>query len=81
MDKSLERLGTKKAEMLHHIVAKLLFVYKRVRLDSETTISFLCTRVTKSTGEEWLKLRRVLCYLKGTINMSIIIGADGLSIV
>ena len=81
VDDSLERLGIKKAEMLHHIVAKLLSVSKRGRLDIEISVSFLYTRVTKSTEEDWLKLRRLLCYLKGTINMPRVICADSLIIV
>lgn len=78
---SLERLGTRKSEMLHHIVCKLLFVSKGARLDIETTVSFLCTRITRNTEEDWLKLRRLLYYLEGTLDMPRIIGADILSIV
>ena len=81
VDEGMNRLDTEKSEMLHHIVAKLLFVSKRARLDIEPTISFLYTRVIKSTHEDWLKLRRLLCYLKGTLDMPRVIGADSLSIV
>ena len=77
----MERLDTERSEILHHIVAKLLFVCKRARLDIESTIIFICTRVTKSTQEDWSKLKRLLCYLKGTLNMLRIIGADSLSII
>ena len=51
----LERLDSKKAEVFHHIVAKLLFVAERARIDIEPTVLFLCTRVSKSTSEDWLK--------------------------
>ena len=81
VDEALDKLGIKRSEMFHHIVAKLLFVTKRARLDIEPTISFLCTRVTKSTEEDWLKLKRLLSYLKCTLDMPRIIGADSLSIV
>ena len=77
----LDRLDADKSKMFHHIVAKLLFVTKRARLDIDPTVSFLCTRVTKSTSEDWLKLRRLLCYLKGTLDMSRVIGADSLIVV
>ena len=77
----MERLDTERSEILHHIVAKLLFVCKRARLDIESTIIFICTRATKSTQEDWSKLKRLLCYLKGTLNMLRIIGADSLSII
>ena len=74
-----KQLDDKKSEIFHHIVAKLLFVSKRVRVDISPTIAFLCTRVSKSTEEDWEKLRRMLGYLKGTMNMKRIIGSDGLS--
>ena len=48
------RLTEDKSEIFHHIVAKLLFVMKRVRLDISTTIAFLSTRVTKSTKVDWV---------------------------
>ena len=37
--------------------------------------------MTQSTSKDLLKLRRLLCYLKGTLNMPRIIGADSLFIV
>ena len=58
------KLGEEKADIFHQIVLKLLFVSKRARLDIEVVISFLCTRVDKSTMEDWLKLSRLLLYLK-----------------
>ena len=52
---------------------------KRARLDISLAIAFLCTRVTRSTIEDWGKLRRLLQYIKGTINMPRIIGALSLT--
>ena len=37
-----------KNEGFHHIVAKLLFVTKRARIDVDLTVSFLCTRISRS---------------------------------
>ena len=74
------KLSEDKSDIFHHIVAKLLFVMKRVRLDISTTIAFLFTRVTKSTKVDWVKLKRLLEYLNNTKNMKRIIGMDGLSI-
>ena len=62
-----------KSERFYHIISKLLCVFKRAILDIELAISFLCTRVTKSTEEDWEKLRRLLSYLKCTIDMPMII--------
>ena len=72
-------LGEKRSEIFHHIVAKLLYVSKRVRVDISPTIAFLCTRVSKSTEQDWEKLRRLLEYLNGTKNIRRIMGSDGLS--
>ena len=41
---------------------------KRVRPDIETSISFLMRRVSKSDVDDWGKLKRVLAYLKNTID-------------
>ena len=76
-----KELEEKEAEYFHHIVAKLLYVSKRARLDIDLAISFLCTRVSKSTDEDWEKLRRLLLYLENTISMPRILGAERLDTV
>jgi len=50
----------------HTTVAKLLYLTKRARPDVMTPTGFLCTRVTKATAQDRLKLLRVLGYLKRT---------------
>ena len=79
-NKKSNKIDSKRAEIFHHIVAKLLYVSKRARLDIETTISFLCTRVTKCDEDDWEKLRRLLGYLKNTLELPRIIGADSQSL-
>ena len=81
MDVHSNKLSQDKSEIVYHIVDKLLFVMKRVRLDISTTIAFLSTRATKSTKVDWVKLKRLLEYLNNTKNMPRIIGMDGLSII
>ena len=71
-------LNEEKSELFHHIVAKLLFVAKQARLDIDLAISFLCTRVSCSTDEDWEKLGRVLGYIKRTIEMPRIIGTNNM---
>ena len=61
---SSTRLEKKYEDILHSIVAKLLWVAKRGRPDIDPTISFLCTRETKITNEDKEKLRQLLQYLK-----------------
>ena len=65
----------------HHIISKLLYVSKRARLDIDLNISFLCTRVSRSTQQDWEKLRRLLVYLRNTIGMVRIIGANSLDVI
>ena len=61
-------------------MSKLLYVSKRARVNIDLTIAFLCTRVSKSTDEDWNKLRRLLKYLNVTIYMPRILVANGLEI-
>ena len=73
-----EALTEEKMDVLHHIVAKLLYVCKQARVDIDLGVSFMCTRVSCSTLEDWEKLRRLLHYLYDTIDMPRIIGAKGM---
>ena len=78
VDENSVPLGKEKSDTFHSVVAKLLYISKRGRPDIEVAVSFLCRRVSKSTEEDWLKLSRILGYLKGTINEVRIIGAVSL---
>ena len=75
-----KRLPPDKSKLFHHCVAKLLYVALRCRLDILLAISFLCTRVTVSTEEDWCKLKRLIRYLHGTVDRKLTIGAHDLSI-
>jgi hypothetical protein len=61
-----EELGAEKASWYHTTTAKLLYLAKRARPDILTVVSFLCTRVTKTTVEDAKKLHNLLGYLHGT---------------
>ena len=74
--KDAPELDPKRKEKFHSIVAKLSYLSQRSRIDIQTAIAFLCTRVSKSTVEDWDKLRRVLQYLHATEDMKYIVGAD-----
>ena len=80
IDENSPELSNEKVDKLHSIVAKLLFVTRRSRLDILTTIAFLQTRVSCSTEQDWEKLRRYLSYLKHTIDMPRIISIEDYSI-
>ena len=63
-------------EMFQHIVARLLYVAQRCRLDIQLAIGFLCTRVSKTTSQDLRKLKQVLQYLRGTIDDTLTLGAN-----
>ena len=73
------QLGSDKQDAFHSIVAKLLWIMKRARPDLETAIAFLCTRVSKSDEDDWLKLKRIIAYVKCTIDDVRVICASSLT--
>lgn len=70
------KLNEEKAKVFHRIVAMLLFVSKRGRPDIQVAIAFLSTRTTKSDEDDWKKLQRVLCYLKGILHLRLRLSCD-----
>ena len=70
------KLDEERAENFHSVVALLLFVSRRCRLDIQTALAFLTTRVSEPTLDDWNKLKRVLQYLRGTIDLKLTLGAD-----
>jgi len=74
----LEILGVETAEDFHSRVATLLYLGLRARPDILTAVSFLSSRVSKCTEEDWGKLERVLMYLNGCPEMGIVLkGSEG----
>ena len=72
-------LTMEESDNFHSIVAKLLYVSKRARIDIELPIAFLCTRVSCSTEQDQGKLARVLEYLSGSLDDWLILGADDIA--
>jgi hypothetical protein len=79
IDKTSNTLNKLESKTFHSVVAKLLYVSLRARPDILLAISFLCTRVSKSTKQDQQKLLCVLEYLKGTLDLSLTLGADNLN--
>ena len=73
-----KKLSEKKADNFHSVVASLLFISRRCRLDIQTAVGFLCTRVCNPDEDDWIKLKRVLQYLRGTLDLKLTLGADNL---
>ena len=74
--RDIPKIDEKKAENFHSVTAQLLFIGNRCRLDIKTAVAFLCTRVSEPNEDDWKKLRQVLRYLKGTVNLTLTLGAD-----
>ena len=73
-----EHLPKDKADVFHHMVAKLLFLSQRARPDIKTAVSFLCTRVKSPDMDDWKKLARVMRYLRATRRLPMILEASDL---
>jgi hypothetical protein len=71
-------LDADQREEFHTLVAKMLYLAKRVRPDILLPIAFLATRVQKPDEDDRSKLHRVLRYLNGTKDLGIVLegGAD-----
>ena len=80
-DSERKLLDERRARAFHHTTAQLLFACSRARKDIQTAIAFLTTRVKAPDEDDWDKLKRVLRYVKGTINMKLILRADSLNVV
>jgi hypothetical protein len=77
----IETLDETTSEFFHATVAKLLFLCKRGRPDTQTAIAFLCTRVQQPTRHDYNKLARVIKYLRNTRNLVLRLSADNLNII
>jgi Reverse transcriptase (RNA-dependent DNA polymerase) len=56
IDESIPLLGKPESESFHSVVAKLLYVSLHGRPDILLAVSFLCTRVSKSTVQDQKKI-------------------------
>ena len=66
-----EKLTEDKAQLFHHIVAKLLYLCRRTRQDIQTAVAFLCTRVKSPDKDDYKKLARVIQYLRATKDITL----------
>ena len=73
-----KKLLQEKHDKFHSITAKLLWVSQWSRPDIELAVSFLTDHVPECTKEDWGKLRRILVFLKCTIEDHQFIRLDNL---
>ena len=76
-----EKLSKQEAEEFHTFVAKGLFACRRARPDIHTATAALCTRVKSPNQDDWNKLTRLLKYINGTRNDTLILSADDLHVI
>lgn len=76
IDENSPLLPPDRAKLFHSRVATVLYLAKRNRPDTLTTVAFLTTRVSAPTEEDWNKLTRLLKYINGTSNFGIVLEAD-----
>ena len=74
--KESDSIDRYKSEIFHSVVKKLLHVAKRSRLDLQISLGFICTRVRSPNKGDWKKLKRILQYIYGTIDLERILLLD-----
>ena len=80
IDETSSALDADESERFHSVVSKLLYVAMRGRPDLLVALCFLTTRVTKPTEQDQRKLKRLLEYINGTLDLVLTIGSDDLSL-
>jgi len=71
-----KKLNKQTSELYHYLVAKLLYLCKRVRPDIMTAVAFLTTRVSSPDQDDYNKLSRCIKYLRGTKDLHLTLEAD-----
>ena len=56
VEKDSEKLNKEDGSLFHHLVSKLLYLYKRASPYTQTSVSFLCTRVQDQDKDDCNKL-------------------------
>jgi hypothetical protein len=74
-------LEEKRAIAFHHCVAQLLFASARARKDIQPSVAFLTTRVRTPDEDDWLKLKRLLKYIRSTVYLPLILKAESLNVI
>ena len=73
------KLSEEKSKIFHSVVASLFFISRRFRLDIQTSVAFLCNIVAEPDEDDRKKLKRVLQYLRGKIDIFLTLGADDIT--
>ena len=68
-----KKTDRKRVQLFHHIVAKLLYLFRRTWQDIQTAVAFLCTRARSPDEDDYKKLFRVIQYIRDTQHMTLTI--------
>ncbi len=80
VDPDCPAISEELATVFHNMTAKALFLTKRARPDLSTAVAFLTTRVKKPDEQDWIKLVRMMRYLRGCPELPLILRADSVPI-
>ena len=78
VNETYQNLDMTTADLFHCIATKFLYVAKRARPNLQVAVAFLCKQVKCSNTGNWKKLGRLVCYVRATIHLPLIIESDGL---
>jgi hypothetical protein len=76
IDEASIKLDTADKERYHSIVAKCLYLGKRVRPDILVAVSFLSKRVQNSTKQDWKKMTKLVKYIRHTKELGLTLEFD-----
>ena len=74
------KLSETDRKYLHSNIAKLLFFAKRACPDTQVLIVFLTSRFTKADKDDWKKLKHLLEYLQGTLDVPLTLSINNMSV-
>lgn len=77
-DENDTKLDKNEADEYHSIVAKLLYISTRIRIDILLAVSYLATKVSSPTTRDREKLNRILGYIKSRPYIEVRLNGDKL---
>jgi hypothetical protein len=79
-DEDAAPLDKDRTDLFVHLMMQLLFLSQRACPDIRTAISFLCGSIQHPNNHDYKKLTRVMKYLQSTIDLPLVLSADGTGI-
>jgi hypothetical protein len=76
-DENAAPLDKDRADLFIHLTMQLLFLSQRACPDVQTAVLFLCGCIQQPNDHDYRKLTRVMKYLQSTIDLPLVLSADG----